>query len=100
MLIKEVDFQMKPCDADPSRYDLAFVKTVKPRDGSPPRKELGTPMYGLSFDACMRHIIGYRMSLKQNTYSLAQFLKEYKKCNQELIKCMKGQISSKNENDD
>lgn len=94
MLIKEHDFQIKPCDADPSRYDLAFVKTVKPRDGGEPRKELGSPLYGLSFESCIRHIIGYRMSLKQNTYSLAQFLKEYKKCNTELINYLKEQISS------
>jgi len=95
MLIKEEEFQIKPCEGDPTRYDLAFVKIVKPRDGSEPRKELGTPLYGLSFVSCLKNIISHRMSLRKNTYTLAQFIKEYKKCNQDLINFIKEQISAK-----
>ena len=77
MEIKGEDYQLNN-DGESMRWDLRLMKTVKPRSGQE-RQELGDPMYGMPLENAIKIIINYRLDKKQDTYTLKEYLDEYKK---------------------
>ena len=75
MNIEENDFRMTFCTGN--LWDLELLQTVKPK-GKPERQEFQIEGYGMSLENCMKAIINYRLSKKQDVYSLQSYIKEYK----------------------
>lgn len=64
-------------DGESTHWDLRLMKTVRPRSG-PPREELGDPMYGMPLEKAIKIIVNYRLDKKKDTYTLKEYLDEYK----------------------
>lgn len=77
MEIKGDDYQLTN-DGSSIHWDLRLMKTVKPRSG-PEREELGDAMYGMPLERAIKIIINYRLDKKKDTYTLKEYLDEYKK---------------------
>lgn len=77
MEINGEDYQLTN-DGESTHWDLKLMKTVKPRSG-PERQELGQPMYGMPLEKAIKIIINYRLDKKKDTYTLSEYLTEYKK---------------------
>ncbi len=77
MEINGEDYQLTN-DGESMRWDLRLMKTVRPR-GGPERQELGDPMYGMPLENAIKIIINYRLDKKKDTYTLKEYLDEYKK---------------------
>ena len=76
MIIEESDFRMTSCSGN--LWDLELLQTVKPK-GKPERQEFQIEGYGISLENCLKYIVNYRLSKKQDVYSLKQYIKDYKK---------------------
>lgn len=74
MTIQEDDFIMTLAGND--AWDLELLHIIKPK-GKEPRQEFKNVGYGMNMKRCIHKIILHRMELKQETYSLKEFLKNY-----------------------
>lgn len=88
MKIVEKDFIMEPSDETSGRFDLCFIKKVKKRDTGQYALEPGDKMYGLTLSSALIRIIHRRVAKKyeEENISLREFLKEYQKSYEELVK--------------
>jgi hypothetical protein len=82
MVIKEEDFILEYEENAPGLWNLQLLRTVKPRGGQP-RDEFQDEGYGYSMTHALNIVIHYRLAKKKDTYTLKEFLQEYK---QQLVK--------------
>jgi hypothetical protein len=72
MIIREADFEM---EEEEGRWNLSLLKHI---GGNNPRDEIQFVGYGYSMVSAIRLIVKNRLALKQEVYSLAEFIKAYK----------------------
>lgn len=77
MVIEGTDFRIYN-DGMSCHFDLELMKTVKPR-GKPERLEWSDPMYGMPLYRAIEIIANYRLDKKKDTYSLEEYISEFKK---------------------
>lgn len=77
MLIEEADFRLTN-DGESDYWDLELLKTVRPK-GKPERQEFQVIGYGYSFPSALKVIANHRISLKQDVYTLKEYMQDYKK---------------------
>ena len=77
MLIEEADFRLSN-DGESDYWDLELLKTIRPK-GKPERQEFQVVGYGYSFSNALKVIANHRISLKQDVYTLQQYMQDYKK---------------------
>ena len=77
MLIEEADFRLSN-DGESDYWDLELLKTIRPK-GKPERQEFQVVGYGYSFTNALKVIANHRISLKQDVYTLQQYMQDYKK---------------------
>lgn len=97
MVITEKDFIMKPSGEDSDFFDLTFMKRVKKRDTGNYEIEPGDTLYGLTLSHCIRKIAKKRTAkkFKDDNITLLEFLKQFQKDYQELIKLCRESIPEK-----
>lgn len=78
MTIEEKDFRLISIDDSSIKYDLELLYKIQPK-GKEPRWEFKNVAYGISLDHALQKIIQYRISNKQNVFSLKEYLEEFKK---------------------
>ena len=83
MTIQDIDFKIIPINENSYFFDLELLKEVKGKVET--REEFKNVGYGLTLENCIKKITMFRISKKQEIYTLQQFLTEYKKINDELI---------------
>lgn len=85
MQIVEPDFTM---EVDGFRYNLTFNKRVKKRDTGQYAIEPGDTLYGLTLASAIERIVKHRTAKKwgEENISLKEYLKEYKKQHNEMIR--------------
>lgn len=76
MVIEEKDFKMT--NSEGGLWDLELLHTVRPK-GKPSREEFQIEGYGMTILNCLKKIINYRLSKKQDVYTLKEYLRDYKK---------------------
>lgn len=77
MVIEESDFKMTSSTEDDGRFfDLELLKESKARDGTK-KSEFKVVGYGLPFESCLKMIISYRVSKKQESFSLKEYVNTY-----------------------
>ena len=84
MKIKEVDFEL---EEEEGRWNLSLLKHI---GGNNPRDEIQLEGYGYSMVTAMRKIIKKRLALKQEVYTLQEFITAYKQEVDKLFKAFKG----------
>lgn len=77
MNIEESDFKIIQHN-DYSRYDLELLYVVNAKDPAKRREEFKEAGYSMTLESCLHKVINYRLSKKQDTYSLKGFLESYK----------------------
>lgn len=87
MVIEEDDFRMELLD-DSTKYDLYTIHVVNAKNEEKRREELKLVGYGMSFERCLHYIILHRLSKKKDTYSLKEYLADFKKEVKSLIDAM------------
>lgn len=75
MVIEEQDFRLTYITG--CLWDLELLQTIKPKS-KPERQEFQIEGYGIPMENCIQRIIHYRLNEKQETYSLKEFLDNYK----------------------
>ena len=97
MKIVEPDFIMEPSGAYSERYDLTFMKRVKKRDTGKFEIEPGNTLYGLTFSHCLNRIVHHRTAKKweEENINLREFLKEFQKNYEELVKLCRETLPEK-----
>lgn len=97
MQIVEKDFILRPSDSDCSSFDLIFMKKVKKRDTGKFEIEPGDPLYGLSLSHALLRIARKRTAKKfeEENITLRQFLQEFHKQHDEIIKLCKESLPEK-----
>lgn len=76
MVIEESDFRMTK--ALGTFWDLELLYTVKPK-GKPERQEFKDAGYGMTLEHCMKKVIYHRMGQKKESYTLKEFIQDYKR---------------------
>ena len=91
MTIQEKDFVLTPVSDDSNLFNLAFYKKVKKRDTGKFEFELGNSLYGLTLSSALMRIAHHRVAKKyeEDNITLRQFLNDYKKSYEEIIKLCK-----------
>lgn len=77
MIIEEKDFKLSQIDSF-DRFDLELLYVVNAKNPEKRREEFKTEGYSMTLEACLQRIINYRLSNKQDIYSLKEYLKEYR----------------------
>ena len=95
MKIVEPDFIMEPSSGE--KYDLTFMKKVKKRDTGKFEIEPGPTLYGLTFSHCLNKIAHHRTAKKweEDNISLKEFLKEFQKNYNEIVKLCRETLPEK-----
>ena len=76
MFIEEEDFRLYN-DGESDHWDLELLRTVRPK-GKPERQEFQIVGYGYSFPNALKVIANYRISMKKDTYTLKEYMQDYK----------------------
>lgn len=94
MKITEPDFTMEP---DGSRFNLIFNKRVKKRDTGKFEIEPGPPLYGLTMASALNKIVHHRTAKKfaDENVTLKQYLKEFQKNYEEIVKLCRETLPEK-----
>ena len=87
MIIEEPDFKLT-LSASGTSWDLELLRGVKSRDGSV-RYEFKLEGYGIPMDKCMQIIINYRLERNKETYSLKEYIRDYKEQIKQLKELLK-----------
>lgn len=77
MIIEGEDFRMEHVE-DSTQFDLYTIHVVNAKSEEKRREELKLVGYSLSITSCLQHIINYRLSKNKETYTLKEYLKDYK----------------------
>lgn len=77
MIIQEDDFKITSIDESTPCFDLELLYTVN-KGKSNERVEFRNAGYGMPFDHALKKIIMYRISKKQENFSLKEFIKEWR----------------------
>lgn len=88
MIIEESDFRMTQAGDNSLFWDLELKHTVRPK-GKPSREELKESGYGMPMLTCLKKIALYRLSNKQEIYTLKEYIKEYSREIETLKNCIK-----------
>jgi hypothetical protein len=72
------DAVLTPVADDSPLYDLRFWKKVKSRETGEFKKELGSPLYGLTLYSALKRICTYRLSKRYQdaTVELKEYIRE------------------------
>lgn len=97
MTITEPDFTMKFSSDNDDRLDLVFNKRVKKRDTGEYVIEPGQPLYGLTLSSALTRIAKHRVAKKYEdaNISLKEFLKEYHRQYEEIVRLCKETMPEK-----
>ena len=90
MIIEEKDFKLSQIDSF-DRFDLELLYVVNAKNPEKRREEFKTEGYSMSLEVCLQRIINYRLSNKQDVYSLKEYLKEYRNERIELENLIKNE---------
>lgn len=97
MKIVEPDFIMELSSSDSQRYDLTFMKKVKKRDTGKYEIEPGNTLYGLTLSHCLNRLVHHRTAKKyqEDNITLKEFMKEFQKNYEELVKLCRESLPEK-----
>ena len=97
MRIVEPDFIMELSSSDSQRYDLTFMKKVKKRDTGKYEIEPGNTLYGLTLSHCLNRLVHHRTAKKyqEDNITLKEFVKEFQKNYEELVKLCRESLPEK-----
>lgn len=87
MTIEQEDFRLTN-DGQSAHWDLELLKTIRPK-GGPERQEFQIVGYGYALESALAVIINYRLSKKQNAYTLKEYLQDYKIVKDSLTSLLK-----------
>jgi len=76
MIIQGDDFKL---EGELGRFDLYLMKVINAKDAEKRREELALHGYDMYFDTCLNVIINYKINKKQEVYTFAEYLKQYRK---------------------
>jgi hypothetical protein len=88
MIIEESDFRMTQSGDNSLFWDLELKHIVRPK-GKPSREELKESGYGMPLVTCLKKVALYRLSQKQEIYTLKEYIKEYSREINELKTLLK-----------
>lgn len=89
MEIVEKDFKLIPLDGN--FFNLEFLYTVN-KGKENEKQEFRNAAYGISLESAIKRIVTHRILDKrqEETVTLAQYLKDYKECIEEIKKLCEG----------
>ncbi len=87
MTIEEKDFTLEYNDTN-SKFDLYLLHVVNAKDETKRREELKIEGYGMSLESCFRNIINYRIDKNHEILSLKEYIEEYRKEKDELMRVL------------
>ena len=88
MIVEESDFRMTQAGDNSLFWDLELKHIVRPK-GKPSREELKESGYGMPLVTCLKKVALYRLSQKQEIYTLKEYIKEYSREINELKTLLK-----------
>lgn len=89
MEVVEKDFKLIPLDGN--FFDLEFLYTVN-KGKENERQEFRNAAYGITLESAIKRIVNHRILDKrqEEAVTLAQYLKDYKECVEEIKKLCEG----------
>lgn len=85
MIIEEKDFILTQ-QGDFDRFDLELLYVVNAKDPAKRREEFKEAGFSMSLEYALNKVINYRVSKRQETLTLQEYLKMYKEERLELFK--------------
>ena len=86
MLIKGDFYRLTSIDDSSPFWDLELLKTIKSKTN--PREEFVNAGYGMPLESAILRIINFAISRKHDTLSLSEYLTEFKKEKECIMKEM------------
>ena len=77
MVIEEKDFKLTQIESF-DRFDLELLYIINAKNPEKRREEFKVEGYSMTLETCLNKIINYRLSNNKDTYSLKEYIKEYK----------------------
>lgn len=78
MIIQEEDFKLELNDSCFDRYTLELIYVVNAKDPTKRREEFKEAGYDMTLETCLNKIINYRISKRQEVYTLKDYMIAYK----------------------